>query len=153
MPRIAEKNARFRSKKEICHDLSIVLNSQLSYGTKYAVLAEITWVWSEYAGKYKGCKYWSVKAKESYLVDKGLIHEHIVPKRILIDKLLNEIPYNQQEIFNFLDVFCIGVVVTKDEDRALNNAGLKHKMPDSWDHKDPWARYKKVDINVQKVET
>lgn len=148
MAKISEKNDRYRSKETICRDLAIVLGSELSYGTKFAVVSEVTWVWSEFHGKHQGCKHWSEKAKNSGLPNKELIHEHIVPKKVLINTLLNMKNPTPDEIFKYLQDYCIGVVVTKDEDSQLNQAKLKSEMPKSWDGNDPWARYKVVGINV-----
>lgn len=150
--RISQKNDRFRTKDDICHDLSIILNSELSYGTKYCVAFEITWVWSEFSGKHEGCKYWSEEACKVWEQQKpsvkGLIHEHLVPRKVLIHKLFSEINPSEQTIFNILDKFCIGVVVTKDEDSALNNAGLRSAMPSGWSGKDPWERYTNIICNI-----
>lgn len=153
MARISEKNPRFRSKDTICRDLAQVLNADLSYGTKFAVVSEITWVWSEFDGKHQGCKYWSSTALRSRLPNKHLVHEHIVPKKVIVNSLMNEVGRTPERIYDFLERFCIGVVVTKDEDTALNSAGLRSKMPEDWDGEDPWARYKAVGIQVEKLET
>ncbi|MWJ26727.1 hypothetical protein GPM19_00645 [Halomonas sp. ZH2S] len=153
MARISEKNARFRSKETICNDLARVLSADLSYGTKFAVVSEITWVWSEFDGKHKGCKYWSSKALQSGLPYRELVHEHIVPKKILINSIINDIENSPQKIYGFLQRFCVGVVVTRDEDFLLNAAGLRSKMPENWDGRDPWARYSEVEIRVEKLDT
>jgi hypothetical protein len=39
-------------------------------------------------------------------------------------------------------------LVTYDEDRRLLKSGLRFKMPDNWDKKDIFARYKAVGIKV-----
>lgn len=153
MARISEKNLRFRSKETICHDLAQVLNADFSYGTKFAVVSEITWVWSEFDGKHQGCKYWSSAALQSGLPNKHLVHEHIVPKKVIVDSLMNEVERTPEKIYEFLERFCIGVVVTKDEDISLNRAGLRSTMPKDWEGEDPWARYTAVGIQVEKLET
>ncbi|MDR9500401.1 MAG: hypothetical protein RI601_01255 [Desulfurivibrionaceae bacterium] len=153
MAKISEKNPRFRAKEAICNDLAQILSTDLSYGTKFAVVSEITWVWSEFDGKHKGCKYWSSKALTSGLPNRELVHEHIVPKRVLISSIINEIENTPDEIHEYLERFCIGVVVTKDEDALLNDAGLRSKMPAHWNGSDPWARYNEVGIRVEKLET
>ena len=86
--KISEKNKRFRTKDQMCKDLSTILNLDLIYGTKFSVVNEVLWVWSEYDGKHKGCKFWSKEAcnlweKQKPSV-KSLIHEHLVPRNILI---------------------------------------------------------------------
>lgn len=148
MAKISVKNPRFRSKETICKDLSCVLSADLSYGTKFAVVSEITWVWSEFDGKHQGCEYWSEKALASGLPNNQLVHEHIVPKKILIDSIMNYVEKSPEAIYKYLDRFCIGAVVTKEEDNLLSENGLKSSMPDPWDG-DPWARYKHVGIIVQ----
>lgn len=78
MPRISESNKRFRTKEQICNDIEFIIMSDVSYGTKFAVISEITWVWTEYYGKYDGCKYWSEQALNFKSDTKKLIHEHLV---------------------------------------------------------------------------
>lgn len=147
MPRIYEKNPGFRTKEIICRDLSIVLsNSELSYAAKFAVVSEVTWVWSEFHGKHRGCPYWSKKALEGDRNPKKLIHEHAIPKKMLIGWLMNMKSPSPEDINSLLSKYCIGVVVTKPEDQALNAAGLRSEMPDDWNKKNPWARYEAVGI-------
>lgn len=150
MANLSKKSKRYRSKETICKDVAFILNTDLSYGTKFAVLADITWVWSEFYGKYKGCKYWSKEAKSEDFSNRELRHEHLVPKKVLIDTLMSMEAPSSTEIFEYLDQYCIGVVVTIDEDKRLSYEGLRSKMPDYWDGKDPWARYYKVGIEVIK---
>jgi hypothetical protein len=40
--------------------------------------------------------------------------------------------------------------VTKDEHAKLNGMGLRSKMPDNWNRKDPWARYDAAGIICEK---
>ena len=148
MPKISAKNKRYRTKEQICKDLAFVLNSDLNYGTKFAVLSEITWVWTEFHGKYDGCKYWSDEALKIKNRQSMLIHEHVVPKKVLIDYLMGKQNLSPKEIYEFLEKFCIGVVVTKAEDQTINNIGLRSKMPSDWDFEDPWARYEGLNINI-----
>ncbi len=152
MAKISEKSPRFRTKDEICKDLVYILTAELSYGTKFCVVHEITWVWSEFYGKHKGCKYWSINAQKVADNTKGLIHEHIVPRKIIIDHIMNMKTPSEVELFDYLEKNCIGVVVTKEEDKQLNKAGLNRKMPVEWDGQDPWARYKEVGISVLYIE-
>jgi len=45
-------------------------------------------------------------------------------------------------------------VVTRGEDKALNNAGLRSTMPRGWSGKDPWERYTNIVCNiVEKTNT
>lgn len=93
-----------------------MLGSKLSYGTKFAVVSEITWVCSEFDGKHQGCKFWSENVIDSGLKNKGLVHEHLIPKKIIIDKLVELNKPKPIDIQSILDIYCIGVVVTKEED-------------------------------------
>jgi hypothetical protein len=145
MARIANKNRRFRTKSELCSDIAFVLNSNLHYGTKYAVLSNAAWVWTEFEGKLDGCEHWSEAAWNirARLKERPnpLVHEHVVPKGIVIERLLN-LPHKTADSVNELMVkYCKGAVITKDEDADLNRLGLRSKMPTGWDGKDVWARY------------
>lgn len=53
----------------------------------------------------------------------------------------------EADVRGVLDL-CIGVVVTVEEDRALNAAGLRSRMPEGWDGRDVLARYRAVGIEV-----
>lgn len=150
MARISDKNPRYRTKETICKDLSEVLNCTLSYGTKMAVLNDILWVWSEFDGKIKGCKYWSVEAKKLYDQDNKakLIHEHLVPRDVLRQLIITSEDKSPEFLYSLLNEFCIGVVVSKQEDNHLNSIGLKSKMPLDWNEKDAWARHKAGKISL-----
>lgn len=149
MPRIANKNPRYRTKSELCRDLAFVLNSNLHYGTKYAVLSEATWVWSEFGGKYNGCEHWSEAAWAVRGEQKMLVHEHIVPKSIVIERLLQLLKPTPDSVNDLLTSYCIAAIVTRDEDALLNNFGLRSKMPMDWDERDVWARYKHAGIKLR----
>jgi hypothetical protein len=141
MPRIPTKNPRYRTKSELCRDVAVVLNSSLHYGTKHAVLSEATWVWTEFEGKYHGCEYWSEAAWKLQDQQKMLVHEHAVPKSIVIQRLL-ELSNPTADLVNQLLVsYCKGAVLTREEDARLNGLGLRSRMPDDWDEQDVWARY------------
>ena len=166
MGRISEKNKRFRSKETIINDVYNVLKSDLSYGTKFAVIHDVTWVWTEFYGKYVGCPYWSEEALKLYKNKNEIInfsngkylrHEHIVPRNIVINELLNLKEITKKKVKTILENTLIGVIITKEEDKLL----LKDKMPAKLDgkslldytEKDKWLRYILVDeISVCRVE-
>jgi hypothetical protein len=137
-------------------DLTKVLNSDLTYGTKHAVIHNIQWSWTEFDGKYEGCRYWSEAAREQYDKDrksKGLRHEHIVPRRIVTQMLFSLPAPTEEQVRVICETYLIGVVVTRDEDRKLNKKHAK-KMPDEFSdltHSEalnPWLRYKMLGIQV-----
>jgi hypothetical protein len=146
MARIVEKNPRFRTKRRIAEDVAFVLNAPLSWGTQYAVIAETLWVWSEFDGKYKGCKYWSERAwARRDDKTKMLRHDHAVPKKILIAELRKlSGTATPDQIERLLGSYCIGVVITKEEDDLLNDNGHRSTLPG--EELDPWARYRKAGI-------
>ena len=155
MGRISEKNPRYRTKEEIAKDLAFVLASHLSYGTKYAVLADATWVWTEFYGKIRGCPHWS---KMAIMQDKvnpraKLRHEHAVPKKVVIELLMNLEPPTLDRVWDILNRFLIGVVVTPEEDAVLNSEFSSKMPPEFYDPKnpryqDPLLRYKRYNIEV-----
>ena len=69
----------------------------------------------------------------------GLRHEHAVPRQQLADKIISE-KMTDTQIVNFLNKFCVAVIVTKDEDSLLRP---RNEMPDAWiwDKKDIFRRY------------
>jgi hypothetical protein len=77
-----------------------------------------------------------------------LIHEHVVPRKIIREKLFALRKPSVTSVKRVLEKYCIGVVVTKEEDDRLRDLRLHASMPEDWDKKDVWARYKKADIRV-----
>ena len=51
-----------------------------------------------------------------------------------------------------MESWCVGVIITKAEDRRLDREGLGRKMPDGWDEVDIWARYKAAGIAIAEGE-
>jgi hypothetical protein len=149
MARIPEKSPRFRTKERISQDIAVILSlPHLSYGTKHVVLADAVWVWSEFYGKYDGCPYWSIAAKQANSI-KDLCHEHVVPKRYIIERLLALSPATAEDVYRILSVYCIGAVVTREEDRQLTKAGFRSSMPDDWDTIEVWIRYRLSGIQME----
>jgi hypothetical protein len=77
--------------------------------------------------------------------DKGVRHEHVVPKRVLIGRLLRGC-LNADATKAFLDRFCIVALVLKDEEEAHIPQALRKAMPTTFSFADPradvWARYR-----------
>jgi hypothetical protein len=120
MGRTSQSNPRYRTKAELCTDIAFVLNSDLHYGTKYTVFDNAMWVWTEFEGKYKGCEYWSEAALEFADDERKLVHEHAVPKKILIDMLLNLPNPSSDSVQEMFQNYCKAAVITKAEDASLN---------------------------------
>ena len=72
--------------------------------------------------------------------------EHAVPLKIIVDELLKLDPLTSKNIEKLLIKLYRVCIVSKSEHKKLSAAKLRSKMPDDWDRKDPYARYKKVGI-------
>jgi hypothetical protein len=156
MARITDKHRRHRTKDQIVNDVALVLSSPLTYGTKFAVVNEVTWVWTEFDGKYKGCKYWTPMAVLQHRADrsaKRLRHEHIVPKKVVIDMLMKLDPPTPVAVRDICERFLIGVIVTIEEDAVLNE--FRSSMPPEFDdptspdYHNPWLRYQRCGIEAK----
>jgi hypothetical protein len=155
MARVSKKHLRYRSKDEIVRDVAFVLNASLSYGTKWAVLRDVAWVWTEFHGKYKGCPYWTKMAIMQHGLDPraDFRHEHAVPKAVVMRMLLDLKASTAEQVRNICEKFFIGVVVTVQENEVLNAEYGQLMPPEFFDpnsssYQDPWLRYKKYGIEV-----
>lgn len=108
----------------------------------------VLWKWSTRHGKYEKCRYWSEDALESK--NRGeeieLRHEHIIPRKVVANMLMKAFTkkvVTKRKIKQFLSTFCIGCVLTEKEDAAIPNS-LVSQMPDDWDEKDIWCRYREA---------
>lgn len=155
MGRKAKTNPNYRSKETMAHDLAVVLNADVSAGTKYGVCIQIAWEWTELSGKYKGCVFWSKKAYELWQANPGarqFRHEHAVPKKVVIDILLKLERPEEALLYQVCDAFLIGIVVTVEEDK-LPNSRFQSTMPPEFGSAglDPLLRYKQCGIEVVQV--
>ncbi len=156
MARKSKKNPNYRTKEIMAKDLAVVLNADLSRGTKYAVCRQIASEWTELNGKYKGCRFWSSKAFELWEANpkaKCFRHEHAVPKKVVVELLLSFDKPDAGFIYRVCEAFLIGVVVTLEEEKALN-ARFNSTMPSEFgetnnpSNLDPLLRYKQCGIEV-----
>ena len=149
---IKRKLRRTRTKEEMCVDVWNVLISELHYDTKYAVFADVIWAWTVFDGKYDRCEYWSEDAYKIRENGGKFIHEHVVPKKLIIEHLMSLENPSQESVKRILVACCIAVVVTVEQDRKLDELGLRSKMPEGSDINNPWARYEKTGIKVIKPD-
>jgi uncharacterized protein YlzI (FlbEa/FlbD family) len=159
MARLSRKHPRFRSKLQMAEDVSCALASRLSYGGKFSVLHEVCWTWTEFQGKVRGCPYWTELALMQRRADphSKVIHEHIVPKQIVIQILFDLEQPQTDLVYSLLEQFLIGVVVHPLEDQILN-VEFPCSMPSEFfdsnspSFHDPWLRYKRIpSIKVHQV--
>ena len=115
--------------------------------------------------KIVGQRYWTKEAMETYIANNkekkhykivdGLIHEHAVPRKIIKEKIIDILEKNNDsnydkcidEIWSIICSLSKSVVVTKEEDKKLDNEKLRQNMPVDWNDKDWDARYKESDID------
>lgn len=95
----------------------------------------LLWRYSEAAGKYRGCRFWTADAlasmrKHGRLVtsklrygDEALSHEHLYPRQQQIAALFERDDPSPERVRARLDQLNIGVVVTEAEHRRLPKEG------------------------------
>lgn len=136
-------------------DLTIILNTPVSIETKNAIIKNITSSWTQYDGKYVGCRYWSKNALVEYET-KGrhfLVHDYTTPIKV-IRKLIHELKApTEKSVFKLLNRVVIGTVVTCEEDDLLSKT-FRSSMPEPFfdqqhdDYLNPWIRYRECGIKV-----
>ena len=77
---------------------------------------------------------------------KGLRLEHVVPQMWFVNQLMDMDPIDKEKIGKLLKKYFRVLLVTKEEDAKLTEAGLRYKMPKDWDEENPWARHDAVGI-------
>lgn len=131
-------------------DFSIATKSKMRYQRE--ILSVLIWKYTEVSGSKKGNKLWTESALDKYSIQqdyKGLIHEHTIPRRVLIDHISSGVFKSEGELSDFLFKNCMAVVVTAEEDELLRKAGLNSRMPDGWSFNsdDKFARYNKAGLS------
>ncbi|MEY2354367.1 hypothetical protein [Lysinibacillus capsici] len=147
-----------RTRDEMIEDLIHIYDgkSGLSEGSKNNLIESFLYEWTEYYGKFVGCKLWSKNALlhwEKIRKQKGnpysqLRHEHIVPRKVIKNLISSNFSPDFNKMNELLNKYLIGVIVTTIEDKAL----LKDSMPHNWEINDEWARYKHKPIDLYYVK-
>jgi len=128
------------------------------------LLDKVVWAYTEAPGKYRGNPIWSIGAIGSYkkwnsqcwknpkkkkgLVlpdDDRLVHEHVVPRKFVVSKLLNLANPTEQRIGSLLRKFALAAIVTRKENRRLRRHG--NDSSNNFE-RDPWIRYKSAKIRI-----
>lgn len=102
-------------------------------------------------GKYKGHSVWSKSALSILIKNNGSItgitkylsHEHVVPLKVVVDKIFIT-PKNTsiQEYVDIINEWSVVAIIAREEDLLLRAFKLSKGMPEDWDGKDVFARYK-----------
>ena len=91
----------------------------------------------------------NIPRSRSAKVTKGKTQvEHVVPLKVIVETLGNIKRPNKRNVREKLRDLYRVCIVTIEEHKDLSDAGLRSEMPDDWDGKDPFARYKVVGIEV-----
>ena len=72
--------------------------------------------------------------------------EHIVPQMFIVNILMDMKGITKIKVRNILKKYFHVMLVTKKEHEKLNASGLRSTMPEDWNCKDIYARYKAVGI-------
>lgn len=131
-------------------------------GTVYGrALKEVLWFrWEQprlprplVNGKYPFAYPWSAQAREIWHRSPSrsgrpgqLVIEHIVPKRELLAKIVEETEsLTVERLLDLLREAHSAVVISKEEDSLVTKAGWAHRSPDPTD---VWARYRAAGLDI-----
>ncbi|AMV18892.1 hypothetical protein [Planctomyces sp. SH-PL14] len=151
----ADLVGQYHSKDEIIRDVTFILTAPVADPTKGAVLKRAMWYWTEFDGKHGGCRYWTARARRVYLKrttttrgawKKQLRHEHVVPRKVIREKLLSLEPPTEDAVRDIFERFVIAAVIHCKEDARLRKK-LQSSMPPGFSdpaspgYQEPWLRY------------
>lgn len=111
-------------------------------------------------GEYKSQALIDLEEKIGGVPRKGWVFEHIIPVSVVMEHLKYIDLSTNEKVEEFLNYATNVCAVTKEEDKALTEAGLQFAMPEGWEWgDDPFLRYNAVgivakeNIKVQKIFT
>ena len=136
-------NWNSQNKNEISKLLNLLLNSETPEYLQLICIDHLIWASTERNDEGKKMKYfgqplWSLKAiklfKDNYLNktinnNNGLVHEHAIPKKIIVQEILLLKKATEKDIDTILQKYSQAVIITKEEDDKINKSGFKQKMP------------------------
>ncbi len=138
-------------------------NNDLGRIIQLKLLRNTIWQWTGRNGKYDGCKIWSEKAYNLFKQNDNkknlnLVHEHIIPIKLLLNEIINL--KTKEQISLFLDK-ANGACILREEDSILNKNGYRSNMPENLKDKsilnytleDEFARYINSGIKLVNTET
>lgn len=104
------------------------------------------------SSKFEAASYASRAALDAKESGEKIIYDHAIPFIYLQSILLDFNSPSLQTIKGILLDYSVITLITKSEDNKLNRVGLRSKMPQDWDGKNPLARYASVEIEILKIE-
>lgn len=88
------------------------------------------------------------KSKSAKTTNGKIQVEHVVPRKVIMDLLL-EIPKpKKKNVRDTLEKFYRVCRVTVEEHKRLSSVGLRSEMPDNWNGSDLFARYEVANIDI-----
>jgi len=108
--------------------------------------------------KYKGQQLWTEKAINHFIKNgiKGLRHEHVIPRKLIEQEILDNKDKSKERIFTVLDKLLHAVIVTKEE-AAFIDIKYKSSIPVEFQISNRvdylLSRYKESNINVFYIES
>ncbi len=79
--------------------------------------------------------------------DVHLVKDHILPVRVIRERLFERQFTDRDELLAFLRRWYRIGIITKVEDVLLNQRGLNRSMPPQWDQSSTFERYRYADIS------
>ena len=159
------------NKENIAKSISIIFDSKNAMPDyiKKMLLERLLWATTEHDNdgiykKYEGQPYWSKGALRKLMLNisekknnpklspyQDLRHEHSIPKKIIRDlTLVNDI--TKEKAFEILNKYGHAVVISKDEDKLLNQKKLRSKLAMPIEKintlDDVFSRYKIAEIQI-----
>ncbi|MDH2915615.1 MAG: hypothetical protein PXX77_01935 [Gallionella sp.] len=152
----------FPSLGELSESIAIVLNNEkLHPRIKQQVLDGALWWAADYAGKGFNCPFRSEAAEKTCkqlqrdgkpITKQGLIHDHIIPKKLLREALgALDKPVQPNAVLPYLKLSIYCLITEKDNKQLKRQAmpeGNDNWKPPRATANDIWARYKTKNINV-----
>jgi len=141
---------------------SVLYCKSFAPAARRTIADELAWKWSETTGKFIGCPFWSVGAKNLFdrevtkyhtrslqdawtlaeclasnarNHDQQITHEHVFPKQHFCTILISEGTDNMNELRDLFYGLSIGCVVLESEHR---------QMPNKANRDNPWRRYEGI---------
>jgi hypothetical protein len=127
-----------QTKGRVADILYETLNHNYNYDhLRNRVIKDMLWAATEDGNNGRSYKYklpfWSVASQANYNHNNvtGFRHEHMYPKRLLKDRIINSgPPYNRDSIFQELSSYSFAAVLTTNDDDNLRTKGLSQKLPE-----------------------
>lgn len=136
------------------HQIVDVILSKLQVGTEYQQIKGIQKKYLK-ADFISNAAVAAIKRRKPKI---PLVYEHLVPKKSEIFEKLKELATTmpsdlEDKIFQLLMDYYFVATITKEEDKNRLAKNLKKAMPENWDKKDPFARYKAAGLYDELSET